>query len=145
MSGAQPKAARIAGAVSVIAEVDVSRIATRHQQGWVDVVVKDLDEALALADQARGNRENLSIAFHGNIVDLLEHMARVNFKVDLLSDQTSCMWPMTGAIARWGSRLMSVRSCWQKTGKHSGSWWIKASTGTLLLCSKLSEQGAYFF
>ncbi len=90
MSGAQPKAAKIAGAVSLIAEVDRSRIRTRHRQGWVDRVTADLDEALALAADAVHHQAATSIAFHGNIVDLLEHLVKTHFKVDLLSDQTSC-------------------------------------------------------
>ncbi len=90
MSGAQPKAAKIAGAVSIIAEVDLSRIETRHAQGWVDVISAELDEAVGLAVQAKERREAVSVAYHGNVVDLLEYLARRKVKVDLLSDQTSC-------------------------------------------------------
>jgi urocanate hydratase len=90
MSGAQPKAAKIAGAVSITAEVDESRINTRHQQGWVDLVLSNMEEVLELAEKARQAKENLSIAFHGNIVDLLEFMSARKYPVDLLSDQTSC-------------------------------------------------------
>ena len=90
MSGAQPKAANIARAVGLFAEVDKSRIKTRLKQGWVDTVTDDLTEAFALAERARANRDTVSIAYHGNIVDLLEHAARIGFPIDLLSDQTSC-------------------------------------------------------
>ena len=90
MSGAQPKAARIAGAVSITAEVDLSRIQTRHEQGWVDRFSADLDEVLYLAAKAVEKKTATSIAYHGNVVDLLEHLAQKRFKVDLLSDQTSC-------------------------------------------------------
>lgn len=90
MSGAQPKAAKIAGAVSITAEVDYSRIETRRRQGWVDVVSADLDEILKLAGQACAEKANTSIAYHGNVVDLLEHLAVKKFPVDLVSDQTSC-------------------------------------------------------
>ncbi len=90
MSGAQPKAAKIAGAVSVTAEVDPSRIRTRHEQGWVDRVSADPKEIFAWVDAARARREPLSIAFHGNVVDLLEFVAGNHVHVDLLSDQTSC-------------------------------------------------------
>jgi urocanate hydratase len=90
MSGAQPKAAKIAGVVSIVAEVDLSRIKTRHDQGWVDTVTGDLGEAVRLAEEARKNRQALSIAYHGNIVDLIEYLADHEVKVDLLSDQTSC-------------------------------------------------------
>ena len=90
MSGAQPKAANIARAVGIFAEVDKSRIDTRHDQGWVDVVMDDLDEVFKLASEKVAKKESISIAYHGNIVDLLEAAYEKNFKIDLLSDQTSC-------------------------------------------------------
>ena len=90
MSGAQPKAASIARAVGVFAEVDVSRIETRCRQGWVDAVSDDLDKVFALADDFRGRRESVTIAYHGNIVDLLEAAIARGFSIDMLSDQTSC-------------------------------------------------------
>ena len=90
MSGAQPKAAKIAGAVSIIAEVDLSRIATRQSQGWVDAVSADLPAVFKMAAQAQARREALSIAYHGNIVDLLAYVVARQIHVDLLSDQTSC-------------------------------------------------------
>ena len=70
MSGAQPKAAVIAGAASIIAEVDASRIETRRCQGWVQHVTDDMGKAFSLADEAIRKKEPISIAFHGNIVDL---------------------------------------------------------------------------
>lgn len=90
MSGAQPKAANIANAVGVFAEVDLSRIDTRFNQGWVDCVSDSLDEVFSLAGKAQRLEEGLSIAYHGNIVDLLEYAVEKNIHIDLLSDQTSC-------------------------------------------------------
>ena len=90
MSGAQPKAATIAGAVGVFAEVDASRIQTRLDQGWVNLVSDDLNEVFSRAEQARQSGEKISIAYHGNIVDLLEAAIARNFAIDMLSDQTSC-------------------------------------------------------
>ena len=90
MSGAQPKAANIANAVGIFAEVDMSRIVTRHSQGWVDVVKTDLADVFATAREYLDKRESITIAYHGNIVDLLEYADKVNFHIDLLSDQTSC-------------------------------------------------------
>ncbi len=90
MSGAQPKAAKIAGAVSITAEVDFSRIETRHSQGWIDMVSDDLETIASMAEQAIKTGSNTSIAYHGNIVDLLQFINDKNIKVDLLSDQTSC-------------------------------------------------------
>ena len=90
MSGAQPKAAEIAGAVSIIAEVDRSRIETRYRQGWVGHVNADIIEAYRRATEALRRREPCSIAYHGNIVDLLEYAEREKILIELLSDQTSC-------------------------------------------------------
>jgi urocanate hydratase len=90
MSGAQPKAADIAGAVSVTAEVDGSRIETRRRQGWVQRVSADLGEIEGWVRSALAAREPLSIAYHGNVVDLLEYAEEKAWPVELLSDQTSC-------------------------------------------------------
>ncbi len=90
MSGAQPKAAEIAGAAAIIAEVDPSRIDTRYNQGWVSKRTKDLAEAFAWAEEAMAEGKPLSIAYEGNIVDLLQYALDNNKNVELLSDQTSC-------------------------------------------------------
>ena len=90
MSGAQPKAAVIAGAASIIAEVDPSRIETRRSQGWVEFVTDDLGEAFRLAQEAMQAQIPRSIAYQGNIIDLLEYAEENNIHIELLSDQTSC-------------------------------------------------------
>ncbi len=90
MSGAQPKAVEIAGGVGIVAEVDDSRIKTRLDQGWVSRMSSDLEEIFRLADEYVAKKEPISIAYHGNIVDLLEYVVKTQRKVDLLSDQTSC-------------------------------------------------------
>lgn len=90
MSGAQPKAAEIAGAAAIIAEVDPSRIDTRYNQGWVSRRTKDLAEAFAWAEEAMAEGKPLSIAYEGNIVDLLQYALDNDKNVELLSDQTSC-------------------------------------------------------
>jgi urocanate hydratase len=90
MSGAQPKAAEIAGAASIIAEVDPSRVDTRHSQGWVSKRTPDLAAAFKWAEEAMAEGSPLSIAYEGNIVDLLQYALDNGKKVELLSDQTSC-------------------------------------------------------
>lgn len=90
MSGAQPKAATIAGAACIIAEVDASRIETRHSQGWVQQVTDDMQEAFRIAQTAMLKQEPVSVAYLGNIVDLLEYAEAHAISIDLLSDQTSC-------------------------------------------------------
>ncbi len=90
MSGAQPKAAEIANAVGIIAEVDASRIQTRLEQGWVKESYDDLAAVFASAKKHLAAKTAISIAYHGNIVDLLEYVVKHDIKVDLMSDQTSC-------------------------------------------------------
>ncbi|UCD32760.1 MAG: urocanate hydratase [Desulfobacterales bacterium] len=90
MSGAQGKSVEIANGVGIIAEVDESRIKTRHKQGWIGQVVDDPAKAFSLAKKSQNKNETLSIAFYGNIVDLLEYAVEKAINIDLLSDQTSC-------------------------------------------------------
>ena len=96
MSGAQPKAANIAGVVSVIAEINPKAIKTRHSQGWVDEVISDLDKLVNRVHIAKQNKEVVSIAYQGNIVDVWERFAREDITVDLGSDQTSLHNPWAG-------------------------------------------------
>ena len=102
MSGAQPKAADIAGAASIVAEVDYSRIETRHSQGWVQRITPHAGEAFEWAHDAMKRREPLSIAYHGNVVDLLEYAVEKNIHIELLSDQTSCHEPYSGGYCPAG-------------------------------------------
>lgn len=90
MSGAQAKAVEIAGGVGVIAEVDYSRIQTRYEQGWVSKISDNLDQIALWMDESRQKKETVSIAYHGNVVDLLEYIDKHDVEVQLLSDQTSC-------------------------------------------------------
>ena len=102
MSGAQGKAAEIAGAVSILAEVDDSRIETRYTQGWVSERTDSLNKALAIAQEKLRKKEPCAIAYHGNVVDLLEYLLEKNVRVDLLSDQTSCHVPYDGGYCPQG-------------------------------------------
>ncbi len=90
MSGAQGKAAVIAKGVAIIAEVDLSRIHTRLEQGWINKFVSTPVEAFLLAKEKQNNKIPYAIGYHGNIVELLEYALMNNEKIDLLSDQTSC-------------------------------------------------------
>lgn len=102
MSGAQGKAVEIAGGTGIIAEVDISRINTRHEQGWVGPIAETPEEAFALARRSMEEKSALSIAFHGNIVDLLDHAIKHDIHIHLLSDQTSCHEPYTGGYCPTG-------------------------------------------
>ena len=90
MSGAQGKACEIANGVGIVAEVDYSRIQTRLDQGWIRKASANLEEVFAIAKEYQDKKEAISIAYHGNIVDLLEYADKHNIHIPLLSDQTSC-------------------------------------------------------
>jgi urocanate hydratase len=145
MSGAQPKAAEISGAVSIIAEVDGSRIDTRHRQGWVNMVSADLAEIFNAALKARDEKRTLSIAYHGNVVDLLQYMVDHQIPVDLLSDQTSCHVVYDGGYCPQGisfeerTRMLAEdRPAFRKR--------VDASLKVHIdLIRTMVERGAYFF
>ncbi|NOY50081.1 MAG: urocanate hydratase [Chlorobi bacterium] len=96
MSGAQPKAGNIAKVISVVAEVNPSATHKRHEQGWVDELISDLDELVKRVRKAKENKEVVSIAYDGNIVDVWEKFDEENIFVDLGSDQTSLHNPWAG-------------------------------------------------
>ncbi|MFL2663763.1 MAG: urocanate hydratase [Crocinitomicaceae bacterium] len=96
MSGAQPKAGNIAGVISVTAEVNPKAARTRHEQGWVDEVIEDLDALCERVKKAKADLEVVSIAYLGNIVDVWEKFDTDNIHIDLGSDQTSLHNPWAG-------------------------------------------------
>jgi urocanate hydratase len=96
MSGAQPKAGNIAGCITVCAEVNKKAVSTRHSQGWVDEVITDLGQLVDRVLLAKNNKETVSIAYLGNVVDVWEKFDRENLYVDLGSDQTSLHNPWAG-------------------------------------------------
>ena len=102
MSGAQGKATKIANGVGIIAEVDYSRIKTRLDQGWIDKSFDNLEELFADAMKAIENKEAMALAYHGNIIDLLEYAVENNIHIELLSDQTSCHAPYDGGYCPQG-------------------------------------------
>ena len=102
MSGAQGKAAVIAGAASIVAEVDESRVMTRLSQGWVSCVAHECGEAFRLAGEAGDRGEAIAVAYLGNVVDLLEYAVAHGLKIDLASDQTSCHVPYDGGYCPVG-------------------------------------------
>ncbi|MFZ4521579.1 MAG: urocanate hydratase [Bacteroidales bacterium] len=96
MSGAQAKAAVIAGAIAVVAEINPLVVSKRHSQGWVDEVYTELDELVRRMMQAVCNREPVSLAYQGNVVDLWEYFAAHKLQIELGSDQTSLHNPWSG-------------------------------------------------
>ncbi len=96
MSGAQPKAAVIAGMICVVAEVNPKAVEVRHSQGWVDEVFSNLDDLLSRIRIAREKKEAVSLAYQGNVIDLWEKLATEDIQVELGSDQTSLHNPFAG-------------------------------------------------
>ncbi|HDZ40632.1 MAG TPA: urocanate hydratase [Bacteroidetes bacterium] len=145
MSGAQPKAASIAGLVSVIAEVNPKAIKKRFSQGWVDEVVEDIDKLAARIKRAQDKGDPVSLAYYGNIVDVWENLAEKNIMVDIGSDQTSLHNPWSGGYYPAGlgfeeaNRLMSVNPGeFRKIVQHSLRRQVKA-------INHHSSMGTYFF
>ncbi len=145
MSGAQPKAANIAKAVGIFAEVDLSRIQTRYDQGWVDVILEDLDEVFKLAEEKLKAKESISIAYHGNIVDLLERAAEVGFKMDLLSDQTSCHNVYNGGYCPVGLTFEERTELLHKAREEFCKKVDQSLHRHFQAIKKLTAEGTYFF
>ncbi|MBU5255379.1 urocanate hydratase [Tissierella praeacuta] len=145
MSGAQGKATKIANGVGIIAEVDYSRIKTRLDQGWIDKSFDDLEELFEYAQKSMDKKEAVAIAYHGNIVDLLEYAVNNNIKIELLSDQTSCHAPYDGGYCPQGLSFEERTEMLEKD-KHK---FIELVNKSLIhhfeLIKKLVERGTYFF
>ncbi len=145
MSGAQSKAAKIAGAVSIVAEVDASRIQTRYAQGWVDQVADDFTPIFKAVRKALVQRQPLSIAYHGNIVDLLGYIAEQKIHVDLLSDQTSCHVAYDGGYCPQGITFEERTRLLATDRERFHALVDKSLRRHFELIQRLSAQGAFFF
>ena len=145
MSGAQPKAAVIAGAASIVAEVDYSRIKTRLDQGWVQKVTNSAKEAFNFVGDAMKRKEPLSVAYHGNIIDLLEYAVEHKVKIELLSDQTSCHEPYTGGYCPVGMSFEERTELLTTDRKKFESEVNKSLHRHFNAIKKLTSQGTYFF
>lgn len=145
MSGAQTKAADIAGAVSIVAEVDESRIETRHSQGWVKQITADRREAFDWAQKATREKKPLSIAYHGNVVELLEFAETSHIHIELLSDQTSCHEPYSGGYCPAGISF-EERTLLLKKDRERFRRLVDASlVRHFNVIKKLVARGTYFF
>ena len=145
MSGAQPKAAEIAGAAAIIAEVDPSRIDTRYNQGWVSKRTKDLAEAFAWAEEAMAEGKPLSIAYEGNIVDLLQYALDNDKNVELLSDQTSCHAVYDGGYCPQGISFEERTRLLAEDHEEFVRLVDKTLKKHFELIKALVAKGAYFF
>ena len=145
MSGAQPKAAVIAGAACIVAEVDRSRIETRHSQGWGQLVTENEAEAFRLATDACRAKEPLSVAYHGNIVDLLEYAASESIPIDLLSDQTSCHAVYEGGYCPAGISFEERTRLLSEDQETFCALVDRSLRRHYEVIKRLVEGGAYFF
>ena len=145
MSGAQPKAAEIAGATAIIAEVDASRIETRHSQGWVGHVAESVAEAFCMAREAIDRREPCSIAYHGNVVDLLEYAEREGILIELLSDQTSCHAVYEGGYCPVGISFEERTRMLREEPEAFRELVDKSLRRHFEVIRKLVARGSYFF
>lgn len=145
MSGAQPKAAVIAGAACIVAEMDRSRIETRHSQGWVQLVTDNEAEAFRLATDACRAKEPLSVAYHGNIVDLLEYAASESIPIDLLSDQTSCHAVYEGGYCPAGISFEERTRLLSEDQETFCALVDRSLRRHYEVIKRLVEGGAYFF
>ena len=145
MSGAQPKAIEIAGGVGIIAEVDSSRIETRHSQGWVKMICESPEEAFRTARTYMDKKEPMSIAFHGNIVDLLEYAVNNHIHIDLLSDQTSCHVPYDGGYCPQGLTFEERTEMLDHDHEKFCELVNRSLTTHFHMIRTLVERGSYFF
>lgn len=145
MSGAQPKAAKIANAVSVIAEVDLSRIKTRLDQGWVDTYSDNLDYIAEKIENAKKNGEALSIAYFGNVVDLLQYVIDNDIQVELLSDQTSCHAAYEGGYCPQGITFEERTKLLKDDRQKFVELVDQSLRKHFELVEQLHQRGTYFF
>ncbi len=145
MSGAQPKAIKIANGVGIVAEVDYSRIKTRLDQGWVSMASDNLDEIFKVVLEKVKNEEAISIAYHGNVVDLLQYIVDKNIKIDLLSDQTSCHAPYEGGYAPMGISFEERTRLLKEDRKKFKELVDKTLLKHYELVKILDSRGVYFF
>lgn len=145
MSGAQPKAGNIAGVVSVTAEINPLAARKRYDQGWVDELHENLDELIPRVRKAMENKETVSLAYVGNVVDLWERLAAENIPVDLGSDQTSLHNPWAGGYYPVGQSFEeSVKMMAEEPERFREA--VRASLRRhVAAINELAAKGMYFF
>lgn len=145
MSGAQPKAASIAGVISVVAEVNPKALNTRSSQGWVDEVFTDLNKLVERVKEARTHKEIISIAYGGNIVDIWEKFADENIFVDLGSDQTSLHNPWSGGYYPAGLSFEESNIMMSENPEMFKDYVHKSLRQQVTAINRHTEKGTYFF
>ena len=145
MSGAQAKAAVIAKGVCIVAEINEDAINKRHQQGWVDEIYDDLDKLIKRAISAKNNKEALSIAYKGNIVDLWEKIVELNIHIDIGSDQTSLHNPYAGGYYPVGLNYQEANTMMVEQPEEFKNKIQETLIRHTKAINKLTKKGMYFF
>jgi len=145
MSGAQPKAGNIAGCITVCAEINPEAAHKRHRQGWVDLLIEDQDKLIQRVRQAQANREVISIAYLGNIVEVWEAFAEANIFVHVGSDQTSLHNPWSGGYYPAGLSFEAARTMMHEA---PDLFWEKVQASLRRQARAIAQhcqRGTYFF
>lgn len=145
MSGAQPKATVIAKGVCVVAEVNPEATTKRHAQGWVDEVFTDLDTLISRMQEARKNKEAVSLAYQGNVVDLWEKFANDNIQIEIGSDQTSLHNPFAGGYYPAGLSFEESKRMMAEEPELYKQKVYESLRRHVAAINKLTAQGMYFF
>ena len=145
MSGAQAKAAVIAGAIGVIAEVNPKVVKKRHEQGWVDEVYTSLDDLVRRMMNAICNREPVSLAYQGNVVDLWEYLAEHRLQVELGSDQTSLHNPWSGGYYPVGYSFEESNEMMVKDPEGFKKAVQESLRRHVTAINKMADNGMYFW
>lgn len=145
MSGAQPKAAKIAGLVSITAEINPKAAQTRLSQGWVDEVFTDLNKLIERTTRARQNKEALSLAYQGNVVDLWEKLWKENVQVDIGSDQSSLHNPWAGGYYPQGFSIEEANTMMAENPAKFKEEVQKTLRAHASAINKFADKGMYFF
>lgn len=145
MSGAQPKAGNIAGCITVCAEVNEKAVTTRQTQGWVDEVINDLDQLVIRVKQAKKKQETVSIAYHGNVVDVWEKFLEEKIKIEIGSDQTSLHNPWSGGYYPVGLSFEESNKMMSTNPKEFKLKVEESLIRQVEAINKHSQNGTYFF
>lgn len=145
MSGAQPKAGNIAGVVSVTAEINPLAARKRYDQGWVDELHENLDELIPRVRKAMENKETVSLAYVGNVVDLWERLAAENIPVDLGSDQTSLHNPWAGGYYPVGQTFEESVKMMAEEPERFREAVCASLRRHVAAINELAAKGMYFF
>tara|TARA_B100000401_G_scaffold438398_1_gene386813 strand:- start:3891 stop:5891 length:2001 start_codon:yes stop_codon:yes gene_type:complete len=145
MSGAQPKAAVIAKGICIVAEINPEALNKRYSQGWVDEVFQDINLLINRTIKAKENNEAISIAYLGNIVDLLFELDKQNIKIDIGSDQTSLHNPWSGGYYPVGYTFEEANKMISEDPKKFKEEVKKTLIKHTTIINKLCAKGMYFF